>query len=84
MNLLPAIEEIKEQIEQIESRHEMELKPYKESLCALQKLNKACPECLGQGEYMRPRACAEDDMTREMIRCHKCNGTGIKKEEPDD
>lgn len=74
MNLLPAIKEIEKQISDIERQHTEELKPYKDSLHSLIKLNNACEYCHGTGKVFR-RTCAEDD--GDYYTCSNCNGTGV-------
>ncbi len=82
LNLVPAIREVEAQIHKLEYGFEAKIKPYRESLKALRKINEACERCNGEGKVLRSRACAEDDTPdpndpRDWNTCHDCNGTGL-------
>lgn len=82
LNLVPAIREIEAQISAIEAEFSTKLKPYKESLSALRKINQACEKCCGEGRVLRSRACAEDDRPDpndpgDYNICSVCHGTGL-------
>ena len=84
LNLLPAIEKIEEQIEEMERKFEEEIAPYRKSLEELKKINTACPKCGGVGRYLRSRACAEDDRPDpnnpgDWKACPECHGTGLQR-----
>ena len=81
LNLVPAICEIEKQISKIKANHIAELKPYIDSLEKLRAINTACEKCGGAGTLVRPRICAEDDMTREKITCPVCDGTGLSQDD---
>ena len=82
LNLVPAIYEIKAQIRTIEAEYDAAIKPYKESLAALRKINQACENCCGKGRVLRSRSCAEDDAPdpndpNDYNTCSVCHGTGL-------
>lgn len=82
LNLVPAIREVEAQIRQMEYDFNSKVKPYKESLVALRKINEACERCNGVGKILRCRACAEDDRPdpndpRDYNTCDVCHGTGL-------
>lgn len=83
LNLVPAIKEIKAKIQEKEAQFELDIKPYKDSLEQLRKLNQACEYCNGLGKKLRSRSCAEDDRPdpnnpMDYVSCSKCGGTGYK------
>lgn len=82
LNLVPAIHEVEAQIHKLEYGFEAKIKPYRESLKALRKINEACERCNGEGKILRSRACAEDDAPdpndpMDWNTCPDCNGTGL-------
>ena len=84
LNLVPAIREIEAQIRDITADFEAKIKPYKDSLSALRKVNQACERCCGEGRVLRSRACAEDDPPdpddpNDYNACPVCHGTGRSK-----
>lgn len=86
LNLVPAIKAIEEEIRKLEKEFETKVKPYKESLAALEAINTACKYCCGKGRVLRARACAEDDRPDphnpdDYVNCTACNGTGRKVEQ---
>lgn len=81
MNLLPALEEMRRQIQKVKSEKDMELHELEQGLDALKKLNTYCESCGGVGKTLRSRACAEDDRPdendpRDWRKCNYCGGTG--------
>lgn len=88
LNLVPAIREVEAQIHKLEAMFNAEVKPYRDSLEALRKINQACERCNGKGMALRSRTCAEDDRPdpndpRDYITCPICHGTGLSKKEED-
>ena len=79
MNLVPAIREMESEIRQRENTFQKEIQELKNGLATLRKLNTVCEKCSGEGKFMRPRSCAEDDREREYINCSECGGTGKKQ-----
>lgn len=82
LNLVPTIREVEAQIRQMEYDFNSKVKPYKESLTALRKINEACERCNGTGKVLRCRSCAEDDIPdpndpRDYNTCDVCHGTGL-------
>lgn len=82
LNLVPAIREIEAQIRDITAEFEAKVKPYKDSLDALRRVNQACERCGGEGRVLRSRACAEDDRPdpndpSDYNTCPICHGTGL-------
>jgi len=82
LNLVPAIHEIETRIHLLEVDFEEQIKPYRESLSTLRKINEACERCNGKGKVLRGRACAEDDAPnpndpRDWNTCPVCNGSGM-------
>lgn len=49
VNLVPAINELKRIIQQMTDEYKKNIKPYKDSLVALRKLNTTCEFCEGKG-----------------------------------
>lgn len=81
INIVPAIKEIEAIIRNKTEEFEEQIKPYKDSLAQLRKINTACEKCNGVGKVLRSRACAEDDRPdpddpRDWIQCNYCFGTG--------
>ncbi len=82
LNLVPAIREVEAQICKLEHDFNSKIKPYKDSLAALRKINEACERCNGKGKVLRSRTCAEDDTPdpndpRDYNTCDVCHGTGL-------
>lgn len=89
LNLVPAIREVEAQIHKLEAKFDAEVKPYRDSLEALRKINQACERCNGEGKVLCSRACAEDDRPdpndpRDYITCPICHGTGLSKKEKEE
>ena len=89
LNLVPAIREVEAQIHELETKFNAEVKPYRDSLKALRKINRACERCNGEGKVLRSRACAEDDRPdpddpSDYITCPICHGTGLSKKEKEE
>lgn len=81
LNLVPAIRELEREIRVQEGEFNSRMKPYRESLEQLRKLNTACETCGGTGKVLRSRACAEDDRPdpndpADYKMCIVCKGTG--------
>lgn len=81
LNLVPAIRELEREIKNQESDFLSRIKPYKDSLEQLRKLNTACETCCGTGRVLRSRTCAEDDRPnpndpQDYRECSVCRGTG--------
>lgn len=79
VNLVPAIEELEKVIRGIKGEYEKKLKPYKNSLEQLRKLNTVCEHCKGMGKI---NIYAEDqwgDPSSRIIDCPDCHGTGQSK-----
>lgn len=81
LNLVPAIRELEREIRIQESEFNSRMKPYRDSLEHLRKLNTACETCEGTGRVLRSRACAEDDRSdpndpSDYKVCDICKGTG--------
>lgn len=81
LNLVPAIRELEREIRKQECEFNARIKPYKDSLEQLRRLNTACETCNGFGKVLRSRACAEDDAPdpndpRDYRECRVCKGTG--------
>lgn len=81
MNLVPAIKSIQAEIREITSEYNAKLRPYKDSLAQLRKINTACEHCFGEGKVLRTRSCAEDDAPdpndpSDYVSCRYCAGTG--------
>lgn len=81
LNMAPAINEVEAQIREMEHDFEAKIKPYRENLKALRKINEACENCCGKGKVLRSRACAEDDRPdpndpRDYNTCPICFGSG--------
>lgn len=86
LNLVPAIREVEAQIGQLEAEFKAKIKPYRDSLSALRKINTACEKCGGSGKVLRNRAYAEDDRPdpddpTDWRSCPICHGSGIAKYE---
>lgn len=82
LNLVPAIHEVEAQIRKLEYDFSSKIKPYKDSLAALRRINEACEKCNGEGKILRCRSCAEDDGPdpndpRDYNTCDVCHGTGL-------
>ena len=89
LNLVPAIREVEAQIHELETKFNAEVKPYRDSLKALRKINQACERCNGEGKVLRSRVCAEDDRPdsddpSDYITCPLCHGTGLSKKEKEE
>lgn len=89
LNLVPAIREIEAQIHKMEYDFSLKIKPYKDSLAAMRKVNEACERCNGKGKILRHRCCAEDDTPnpndpRDYNTCDVCHGTGLAPKNEED
>lgn len=81
LNLVSAIRELEREIRVQEGEFNSRIKPYRESLEQLRKLNTACETCGGTGKVLRPRVCTEDDRpdpndSANHGECIACKGTG--------
>ena len=81
LNLVPAIRELEREIRVQEGEFNSRMKPYRESLEQLRKLNTAWETCGGTGKVLRSRVCAEDDRPdpndpADYKICIVCKGTG--------
>lgn len=81
LNLVPAIKSIEQTIREIEQEYYNKIRPYRDSLAELRKINQACEKCNGEGKILRSRSCAEDDRPdpndpSDYITCPNCGGNG--------
>lgn len=76
VNVIPGLKIIKEQIEQIYKKYDLEIKSLEHGIYELQQMNDVCECCEGKKE-IKKRVCAEDE--GEMVPCPICKGTGKSK-----
>lgn len=58
----------------IESEYYAKIKPYRDSLIELRKINQVCEKCNGRGEIIKIDSA-------ELIVCPNCGGTGCARKE---
>ena len=83
MNLVGAIRALEDSLFEIEKKFNDEVKPYKDGLEILKKLNTACTKCAGVGKILKScnninKHVPNPNKLEDYEWCDRCGGTGIE------
>ena len=79
LDILPAIESLRNYVNKLESDYDAKIKQCKEALNKIYGANDTCPVCKGEGKVLIGTTrgfIANPDNPNDWKRCLKCNGTG--------
>lgn len=79
LNILPAIESLKNHVNKLEGDYDKKISQYKEALNKIYGADDTCPVCEGKGKVLIGTThgfIPNPDNPNDWKRCLKCNGTG--------